>query len=240
MKLLNMIVSESIAGFKEMLFPEVCVCCGLPTHSDGNMMCPFCQESAFDKAMLVGVKSGKGVILPNEIDFQYALWKYDKAGGLQKIMRMIKYGGMGRLGFELGVLVGSEFRKSTIWEVLSNSEIETVLLPVPLHPKKKRYRGYNQAQLIASGVSEITGLPVLTDDVVIRHRFTITQTGQNLEGRMKNLKEAFKVQVPEQIEGKTVIIIDDVFTTGATAFALSQILKDYGMNKSGILTVCMA
>jgi ComF family protein len=240
MKLLNMIVSESIAGFKEMLFPEVCVCCGLPTHSDGNMMCPFCQDSAFDKAMLVGVKSGKGVILPNEIDFQYALWKYDKAGGLQKIMRMIKYGGMGRLGFELGVLVGSEFMKSTIWDQLVCQKVEPVLLPVPLHPKKKRYRGYNQAQLIATGVSEITGIPIMDEHIVVRNKFTITQTGQNLEGRMKNLQEAFKVQQPNQVSGKRVIIIDDVFTTGATAFALSKILKDSGMEKSGILTVCMA
>jgi ComF family protein len=235
-----MIVSESIAGFKEMLFPEVCVCCGLPTHSDGNMMCPFCQESAFDKAMLSGVKSGKGVILPNEIDFQYALWKYDKAGGLQKIMRMIKYGGMGRLGFELGVLLGSEFRKSTIWAQLEATEIEVALLPVPLHPKKKRYRGYNQAQLIATGVSEVTGIPVLREEAVIRHKFTITQTGQNLDGRMKNLKEAFRVQFPDDVKGKRIIIIDDVFTTGATAFALSKILKDSEMDKSGILTVCMA
>lgn len=240
MKLLNMIVSESIAGFKEMLFPEVCVCCGLPTHSDGNMMCPFCQDSAFDKAMLSGVKSGKGVILPNEIDFQYALWKYDKAGGLQKIMRMIKYGGMGRLGFELGVLLGTEFRKSTIWDHLMSSEHIPVLLPVPLHPKKKRYRGYNQAQLIASGVSEVTGIPLVHEESVVRHRFTITQTGQNLQGRMKNLQEAFKVLRPEDIAQKRVIIIDDVFTTGATAFALSNILKDAGMDKSGILTVCMA
>ncbi len=235
-----MIVSESIAGFKEMLFPEVCVCCGLPTHSDGNMMCPFCQDSAFDKAMLSGLKSGKGVILPDEIDFQYALWKYDKAGGLQKIMRMIKYGGMGRLGFELGVLLGSEFMKSSIWDQLLSSESKPILLAVPLHPKKKRYRGYNQAQLIASGVSEITGIPMIHEDSVVRHRFTITQTGQNLQGRMKNLQEAFRVQRQEEISGRRIIIIDDVFTTGATAFALSKILNDSGMDKSGILTVCMA
>ena len=121
-----------------------------------------------------------------------------------------------------------------------SSEHIPILLPVPLHPKKKRYRGYNQAQLIASGVAEVTGIPIIHEESVVRHRFTITQTGQNLQGRMKNLQEAFKVLRPEDIAQKRVIIIDDVFTTGATAFALSNILKKEGMNKSGILTVCMA
>jgi ComF family protein len=240
MKLLNLIVSESIAGFKEMLYPQVCVCCGLPTQSDGNLMCPFCQDTAFDKAMLAGLKSGKNVILPNEIDFQFALWNYDKAGGLQKMMRMIKYGGMGRLGFEMGVLLGTEFKKSSIWDELMSVQPFPMLLPVPLHPKKKRYRGYNQAQVIASGVSEVTGIPIMHEESVVRHRFTITQTGQNLQGRMKNLQDAFKVSRPEDINGKRIVIIDDVFTTGATVFALSNILKDKGMCGSGILTVCMA
>jgi predicted amidophosphoribosyltransferase len=240
MKILSTIVSESIAGFREMLFPEVCICCGSPTHADGNLMCPFCQDSAFDKAMPPSAKSCKGVILPNEIGFQFALWRYDKGGSLQKMMRMVKYGGMGRLGFEMGVIAGYSLKNSMIIHQLEQHHDQIVLLPVPLHPKKKRYRGYNQAQLIALGLAEVTGFPILSEDTVVRHKFTATQTGHSLNGRMSNLVEAFKVQKPMDLKDRLIIIVDDVFTTGATCFALTEVIKPVGIQSVGIVTIAMA
>lgn len=239
MKILSTIVSESIAGFKEMLFPEVCVCCGCPTPSDGNMLCPFCQGSAFDPANFYGNSSCPGVILPEGISFQYALWKYDKGGELQRMLHLIKYGGMGRLGFELGVLTGSSLVGTKFWSAYSSRD-SVFLLPVPLHPKKKRIRGYNQAELVATGISEVTGIPLVAEHSVIRHRYTVTQTGFDLQGRLKNLSNAFKVDQIESIKDKLIIIVDDVFTTGATSYALARILKESGVKEMGIITVAFA
>ena len=236
MKILSTIVSESIAGFKEMLFPEVCVCCGCPTLNDGNMLCPFCQDSAFDPANYYGNSSCPGVILPEGILFQYALWKYDKGGVLQRMLHLVKYGGIGRLGFEMGVLTGSALVGTKFWSSFSTHS-SIGLLPVP---KKKRLRGYNQAELVATGISEVTGIPLIPENMVVRQRYTGTQTGHDLQGRLKNLSEAFRVDQQESVKDKLIIIVDDVFTTGATSYALAQVLKESGVNEMGILTVAFA
>lgn len=239
MKILSTIVSESIAGFKEMLFPEVCVCCGSPTSFDATMLCPFCQDSAFDPANYYGNSSCPEVILPEGILFQYALWKYDKGGTLQRMLHLVKYSGIGRLGFEMGVLTGASLVGTKFWSGFSTRG-SIGLLPVPLHPKKKRLRGYNQAELVAIGISEVTGIPLIPENLVVRQRFTGTQTGHDLQGRMKNLSDAFRVEQKESIQDKLIIIVDDVFTTGATCYALAQVLKESGVKEIGILTVAFA
>lgn len=239
MKIISTIVSESIAGFKEMLFPEVCVCCGCPTPNDGNMLCPFCQDSAFDPANHYGNSSCPGVVLPEGILFQYALWKYDKGGVLQRMLHLVKYGGIGRLGFEMGVLTGTSLLGTKFWSSFS-SYSSIGLLPVPLHPKKKRIRGYNQAELVATGISEVTGIPLIPENIVVRQRFTGTQTGHDLQGRLKNLTDAFRVDDLDSVQDKFIIIVDDVFTTGATSYALAQVLKQSGVKEMGILTVAFA
>ncbi len=98
------------------------------------------------------------------------------------------------------------------------------LLPVPLHALRQLSRGYNQAELIASRLSGLTGLPVVNP--VVRCRATEAQTHlHSHRRRMSNLKGAFRLTHPEQIEGRDVVVIDDVMTTGATLQTLARAIK---------------
>ncbi len=89
------------------------------------------------------------------------------------------------------------------------------ILPVPIHKKRLRERGFNQATLLAKGIAQAEGVPVLTD-ALVRHRHTVAQSSLDMEARQHNIVGAFEIRKPEVIHNKRLLIIDDVFTTGAT------------------------
>ncbi len=89
------------------------------------------------------------------------------------------------------------------------------ILPIPIHKKRLRERGFNQATLLADGIAEAVGVPVLTDTLV-RKRHTVAQSSLDREARQQNIVGAFEVRNPKLIRGKRLLVIDDVFTTGAT------------------------
>lgn len=89
------------------------------------------------------------------------------------------------------------------------------ILPIPIHKKRLRERGFNQATLLANGIAEAAGVPVLTDTLV-RKRHTVAQSSLDREARQQNIVGAFEVRNPKLIRGKQLLVIDDVFTTGAT------------------------
>jgi ComF family protein len=107
------------------------------------------------------------------------------------------------------------------------------LVPIPLHRRKLRERGYNQAELIADGMSEVAGIPVRTD-LVRRKKVTQTQTMLSLEERKKNMDDAFEV-VPvaiRNLENKTCILVDDVITTGSTIISCARELRAAGASRT--------
>lgn len=89
------------------------------------------------------------------------------------------------------------------------------VLPIPIHKKRLRERGFNQAMLLANGIAKAEGLPVLAD-VLVRKRHTVAQSSLDKEARQQNIVGAFEVRNPEVIRDKRLLVIDDVFTTGAT------------------------
>ncbi|MCY3724932.1 MAG: ComF family protein [Candidatus Poribacteria bacterium] len=89
------------------------------------------------------------------------------------------------------------------------------ILPVPIHKKRLRERGFNQATLLANGIAKTAGVPVLTD-ILIRYRHTVAQSSLDREARQQNLRGAFKIRNPDIIRDKRLLVFDDVFTTGAT------------------------
>ena len=88
-------------------------------------------------------------------------------------------------------------------------------LPIPIHKKRLRERGFNQATLLAEGIVKVEGIPVLTD-VLVRKRHTVAQSSLDSAARQQNIVGAFEVRNPDVIRGKRLLVIDDVFTTGAT------------------------
>ena len=109
-------------------------------------------------------------------------------------------------------------------------------LPVPLHAKRQRRRGFNQAALLAAELSKIFGIPVAADDCV-RVRDTRPQTGLRAAERRKNVARAFHVPFPQRVKSRRVLLIDDVLTTGATANSCASALLDAGAEGVWVTTL---
>jgi ComF family protein len=112
----------------------------------------------------------------------------------------------------------------------------SVIVPVPMHPHKKRIRGYNQAELLACEVSRRTGIPVRTDLVRCVH-LTRDQKQLDRKGRMQNLKGSFRMDgtLPA---GTAVLLLDDVYTTGSTLDELSSVLRAHGAANIYFVVLC--
>ena len=110
-----------------------------------------------------------------------------------------------------------------------------LIVPVPLHPRKKRMRGFNQAAYLAERLSDLTGIP-WNEHLVKKIRSTRSQKKLNAIQRRQNLKNAYRVT--EKITGFSVLVVDDVYTTGSTADAMAMCLFEAGAEKVYFLTIC--
>lgn len=109
------------------------------------------------------------------------------------------------------------------------------ILPVPLHKKKQKSRGFNQAEVLAKGIGKALEIPVRTD-LVYRQKNTIPQKELNSKERQKNLKNAFKI-VQNDVQLNKILLVDDIYTTGSTIEAMASALKQNGVKK--VYYICL-
>ncbi len=185
-----------------------CISCGRPIE-DSDEKCVECKRHGycFDKGISV---------------FEYSQ-------SIQQLIHRFKYYNQYYLSSSLGYLMYEAYKERGGWRV-------DVIIPVPLHPKREKSRGYNQSALLADSVSCFLGINN-REEVLIRKIDTPTQTRLSGAERRKNLTDAFEVADCKSIEGKCILLIDDVFTTGATADICSRVLKEAGARKVYILTL---
>ena len=150
----------------------------------------------------------------------------------RKLLHTLKYRNEPDLGKYLGVLFARELMRK---KVFSQSKPD-FLLPVPLHPKKEKRRGYNQSLLIAQGISEITGIPIL-GDVLKRIVHNKSQTSLDRKSRWKSSKSLFALNRTKGLEGKHLCIVDDVVTTGSTIDAIASHLLEIQKIKLSLLSL---
>lgn len=229
-------------GISEVLFPTICMVCGLRLSSTEHFVCSRCLNEKFEEANSMGLRISSDTLLPEGIWLQHALWNFDKGGDLQELLHNLKYQRLTGLGIDLGRQLGQSLQGNPCFDEIRSEreEDDMVLIPVPLHARKIRSRGYNQAYYIAKGVSDVLNLAIVAKDVVMRQKNTQTQTGFSLEKRKENMEGAFTVTDLSIVENRIAVIIDDVFTTGATTFELSGELKKAGAEGILIATVAQA
>ena len=202
----------------DLLFPRLCIGCGT-TH---ELLCPYCLAS-----------------LPTaDNDKENCRARYAYA---DKIVRQaiwqLKY--KHKRGF--GHLLGTSLGELVLEDLSDLAELENfrdpVLVPVPMSAKRERERGYNQAELIAQAVAKISGLQLLPN-LVSKFKDTPSQVSQhNRAKRLKNLSGAFTVPDSAPIKNRNIILIDDVYTTGATMRELAKVLKKSGAKRILAYTV---
>jgi len=230
--------SYLLQGLRHILFPTYCLACNHPIAGTSHL-CLSCKTDRFVDPNEQGLPSLPEVMLPEKVSFLDTMWQFDRAGGLRKVVHALKYQGMETVGYQLGELLAENvfFRRPELPEWQAG---ETYLVPVPLHKRKLKARGYNQAECIARGISARTGIPVLPNTVVQRCKQTNTQTGYNQTERIRNMHNAFLVNESTYLKSKRLLIIDDVFTTGSTTFELAETLHQAGAGSIGIITVAIS
>ena len=193
------------SGFKKLTHPFCSICCEpFKSNEEEDHLCEKClrKRPYYDELR--------------------APYLYEEA--LMDAIQLIKYSGKSYIIKSLGPILG-EFAK--IW---INNRNDMIIIPVPLHRKKIKERGFNQSALLVKTISPI--LEIETDFfTLIRTRYTKSQAGLNLDERRKNVKGAFEVRGDKNIKGKSVILVDDVATTGNTLNECARILKKAGAEK---------
>lgn len=158
---------------------------------------------------------------------------YEKDHPVQQLVHKMKYADQPQIGFQLGKLAAMEFQYAGFFEGID------FVVPVPLHKKRLRERGYNQSEYIARGISEVTGIPVDTTHVT-RVRNTPKQALQRGDDRKRNVADAFAVNHPEQMYHKHILLVDDLMTTGETARACLKAMKAFRGAKFSLFAMCKA
>jgi len=193
-----------------------CALCGLFLERaallHGTALCGLCRRGAF------GFEQARSFA------------SYD--GPLRQILIQFKYHGLRPLAKPLGAWLAQA-------AVRFDAGALDLVLPVPLYRRRERHRGFNQAALLAAQLGKLRGIRVGGRDCV-RVRDTRPQTGLRGAERRKNVKGAFVVPHPGRVRGRSVLLVDDVLTTGATADACARALKDAGASGVWVLTLARA
>lgn len=192
-----------------MLFPPVCgLCYGAITPGE-CFICSSCLIQLPRERNYHGVDNDTSTRLCGMFQFNeaYSFLRFAKKGQVQKLIHKVKYRHQPRLAFQLGVWFASEV-------LLPIQDRFETIVPVPLHPDKLKSRGYNQSFEIAMGVSHVTGRPIT--EALKRIHKTKTQTKLNRWDRFENTSNEFIIVNADEIKGKSMLLIDDIITTGAT------------------------
>lgn len=155
------------------------------------------------------------------LHFDSAVASYRSRGIVRKLVHEFKYGKQLHLRHPV-----ADWLVETLDDPRLQGRRFDIVVPVPLHPARKRERGFNQAELLAELLSARTGLPML--DALERIRYTTTQTAFDRTERIENLRDAFRLRKNVDVRGLRVLLIDDVLTTGSTLSECARVLKAEG------------
>lgn len=212
--------SLSLAPVFNLFYPHTCIGCGSDVIEKDNFLCLECLNDlprthfAMHKNNPVEKKFWGRLALASAMSEFY----FAKGSMVQNMIHEFKYRGNKEAGFFLGTMMGNSLSNSNRFPI-------DALIPLPLFEKKEKMRGFNQSEILCLGIAEVLGKPVIKNNV-IRKIFTETQTKKHRVERWKNVEEIFFIKNPEELEGKHLLLVDDVITTGATIDACgTEILK---------------
>lgn len=223
-------------GLSHMVYPRLCEGCSKPLLQEEQVLCLNCSIYNLPRTAYHHIAENETFMrFAGRLNVEKAtsLAYFTNEGLLQHLLHGLKYDGKKEIGTYLGTQLGYDMKQLN-WQ----KGIDAII-PVPLHPKKEAKRGFNQAQIIAAGMSAVLDIPLL-DKVLIRSRFTETQTQKTREERMENMKDAFSVRDADVIRDKHILLIDDVLTTGATLEACALSLLAISGVKVSIASIGIA
>lgn len=224
-----------LQDFISLFYPNNCVACQNALFRNEHTICTSClfhlpkTEYHYEKDNPISrIFWGR-----TEIEIAASYCFFVKAGKVQHLIHQLKYKGKKEIGILIGEIYGKELLKS---EYFQNVD---VIIPVPLHPKKEKKRGYNQSEMFGIGLSSSMQIP-LDKTTLIRTYASETQTKKSRFKRWENVKEIFDLQNADLLENKHILLIDDVITTGATIEACANMLRKIKNVKISIVSIAAA
>ena len=211
-----------------LFFPNCCPACNKKLLPDEEGVCLQCLYKLPRTNNFKEPDNLAETLLAGRFPFERVatFCVYTKQGVLQPLIHQLKYNNKKEIGILLGKLFGKDLLNSDFIRPID------FIVPVPLHPKKLKKRGYNQAEIIAVGLSKSTAIPVSTGNLV-RSIHNPTQTKRSKTQRWENVKDIFDVLDPQPYAGKHLLLVDDVITTGSTLEACAHaLLKSSGVKIS--------
>ncbi len=221
--------------FLNLFYPEVCQICDNILVKNERVICLNCLHELpvtnfhLDNENPV-IKVFYGRV---KVENATALLLFQKKGAVQKLIHNLKYKGQRKVGNFLGKWMGEELSNSSRF-----SHIDAVI-PVPLHRRKLRSRGFNQVEDFGKEIAEALQVPYL-DNVLLKRSFSTSQTIKGRLARWGNIEESFVLANPELVHKKHLLLVDDLITTGATLEACATVLKEAGDVKISVATMAVA
>ena len=223
-------------AFTHLFYPQLCVACGyeMPASST-QCFCFKCRTKIIPTDFHLQKENEITERLWGRVHLETAgaLYYFSKKGPVQRALHHLKYGNQPDIGQRLGRLYGRELMASPVY-----ADIDCIV-PVPLHPKRERQRGYNQSMAFARGLAESMQLPPM-GNVLLRTIHSDSQTGKHRMDRFKSVGEVFSLARPDLVQGKHVLLVDDVLTTGATLEVCGNLLLNVPGTRVSIATIAVA
>lgn len=218
--------------FIDLFFPRLCICCEDRLINHEKHICLNCLYTLPTTNHLTTPDNKLEVFFAGRFPFERigSFAYFVKGGSIQKIIHEIKYKNNPQLAIYVGEICGKEIAKSQFF-----GEVDYIV-PIPLHSKRLRKRGYNQALMIAKGISNKTSL-VVNEDNLIRIMNNPSQTQNSRLERWKNTEGIFDISNKDLFEGKHILLVDDVITTGSTIEVCAKLLLSCPACKVSIFTV---
>jgi competence protein ComFC len=212
-------VKAYLSDFINLLYPITCAACGKNLTKGETIICTEClyylPKTNYHKEKENPVSRifwGR-VYIENATAFFF----FHKGSPFQELLHKLKYNGRKEIGSELGSYLGAELKHAELYNDID------MIVPVPLHPKRQKKRGYNQSEWIALGIAGQMKIPVDTVSLY-RSVATETQTKKGRDERWNNVENIFKIRQANEICNKHILLVDDVVTTGSTLEACARAL----------------
>lgn len=217
-----------LADFAALFFPMLCPACNTALASGEKVICTHCRYNLpFTNFHLqpdnIVARQFWGKL---QIEGAYALFYFSKGGNVQNLVHHLKYKNMPHIGDVLGNIAGDQLKTNPAFAAID------YIVPVPLHKRRLKQRGYNQSAHFAYGLSQKINATV-SEHNLVRMRHTDTQTKKSRFARFENMKDVFELKQPELLAGKHILLVDDTVTTGSTLEACGiELLKIPGVKLS--------
>jgi len=219
---------DLLDDFISLLFPRLCYGCGNHLMRNERLICTECYVVIPRTGYHLSEKNPVAELFWGRCLVQRAaaFSFYNRGSRMRRLIHNLKYKGIKEIGYELGRIYGLSLNSSGFTQGIE------LIVPVPLHPAKRRMRGFNQSDLISQGISDATGLPV-DYGCLVRTMASATQTRRPRYERWTNVEGIFEVREAEKITGRHILLVDDVITTGSTIESCAnELLKFEGVKVS--------